>query len=150
MGRYERPASANAASSFSFVGDAAASGAHSTPRLLSAQHAAQQHRDDYRPPDEAEGPIVVCHCNLACNKLEAKTERNMGLQMKGPQQVNGFLSKLCFLRPCPAHSQAVSWYCSQSVHQIGQTLFSLTLCGSASSPTLARLAFDPKEAGCNS
>ncbi len=77
--RYERPASANAASSFSFAGEAAASGMYSTPRLPEAEHAAQQQHDsEYPPPDEAEGPVVVCHCGLACNKLAAKTEKNMG------------------------------------------------------------------------
>ena len=76
--RYERSASANAASSFSFAGDAPASGMHSTPRLPGSEHAAQHQDADYAPPDEAEGPVVLCHCGLACNKLEAKTEKNMG------------------------------------------------------------------------
>ena len=72
--RYERPASANAASSFSFAGDAPASGIHSTPKLPGTEHQDAA----YPPPDEAEGPVVLCHCGLACNKLEAKTEKNMG------------------------------------------------------------------------
>lgn len=76
--RHERPASAAAASSFSFAGEAATSAAHSTPRLPDTEHAAQHEDYAYPPPDKAEGPVVVCHCGLACNKLEAKTEKNMG------------------------------------------------------------------------
>ena len=29
-------------------------------------------------PNEVEGPAVMCHCGLPCNKLEAKTEKNAG------------------------------------------------------------------------
>lgn len=76
LNRYERPASANPASSFSFAGDAAASGTHATPQLPGSNVPGQQH--DPPPPDEAQGPIVTCHCGLACNRLEAKTEKNMG------------------------------------------------------------------------
>lgn len=28
--------------------------------------------------EEVDGPAVLCHCGLACNKLEAKTEKNAG------------------------------------------------------------------------
>ena len=33
---------------------------------------------DGEGPTEVEGPPVLCHCGLPCNKLEAKTEKNAG------------------------------------------------------------------------
>lgn len=75
--RYDRPASGKPASSFSFAGDRGASALHSTPGFPDAE-APDQH-SAYTAPDEAEGETVVtCFCGLACNRLEAKTEKNMG------------------------------------------------------------------------
>ena len=55
-----------------------------TPRLPSAYTEAGPlphtgtGKFDNEGPDEVEGPAVLCHCGLACNKLEAKTEKNAG------------------------------------------------------------------------
>lgn len=65
--------------SFSFGGAAASM---TTPRLPGAQYnlgppggPPESHGEG---PTEVEGPSVLCHCGLPCNKLEAKTEKNAG------------------------------------------------------------------------
>lgn len=76
LSRYERPASAKTASSFSFAGDR--TGVQPTPELPGAEHSDFGQQPDQALPDEVQGPVVTCHCGLACNRLEAKTEKNMG------------------------------------------------------------------------
>ena len=84
--RDHRPASGSQMNSFSFGGHTAGSAAP-TPQLPGPAQGAsagavpgaaggQDLAQEGAP--EVEGPQVMCHCGLPCNKLEARTERNAG------------------------------------------------------------------------